>query len=303
MSVPKKHHYLPEFLMQRWADAEGNVTEYRRPREDLVVKKRHPAATGYMFELYSDQTKDDPVERQALELVFMQKVDTLAADALAHLEADGTKPKEPELQSAWSRFLMSLMHRSPERVKYFVERVREYEEGTLNPDLKEKYDQLRGPDDPPTFEEWLKAKGPVTSELTVKLIRMLIDSANIGPVLNSMRWTVHQADGAFGFLTGDLPIMISDGLGHDRAFVMLPIGPSSLFIAARDAKVIQSFTTQSANALQRGINDACVRQSRHVIVAHRDSQTAFVDRRFLRGEPLAINRAGLATWKSPLVDL
>jgi hypothetical protein len=303
MSVPKKHHYLPEFFMQRWADAKGNVTEYRRPHKELVVKKKHPAATGYLIELYANTNKDDPIERQALELVFMQKVDALAAEALAHLEAEGTKPNETELQSAWSRFLMSLMHRSPERVKYLVDKAREYEEGTLNPELKEKYDSLRGPDDPFTFEEWLKAQGSITSDLTVRLIRMLIDSQNIGPVLNSMRWTVHHADGAFGFLTGDLPILISDGLGHNRAFVMLPIAPSRLFIAARDAEVIKSFTTQSANALQRAVNDACVRQSRHVIVAHRESQTAFVDRRFLRREPLAINRAGLATWKAPLVDL
>jgi hypothetical protein len=117
-----------------------------------------------------------------------------------------------------------------------------------------------------------------------------------------MRWTVHRAEGAFGFLTGDLPIAISDGLGHNRAFVMLPIGPSTLFIAAADEAVVKSFTTQTANALQRGLNDACVRQSRHVIIANRDNQTAFVDRRFLKGEHLAINRAGLATWKSPLVD-
>jgi hypothetical protein len=301
MSVPKKHHYLPEFFMQRWADDQGDVTEYRRPHSDLVVKKRHPAATGYIFELYADQTKDDPVERQALELVFMQKVDSLAADALAHLESEGTKPKDTELQSAWSRFLMSLMHRSPERVKYLVDKVREFEEGTLNPNLKRQYDTLRGPVDPPTFEEWFEAKGPITSELTMRLIRLLIDSENIGPVLNSMRWTVHKTDGAFGFLTGDLPILISNGLGHDQAFVMLPVGPSRLFIASPNADVIKSFTTQSANALQRGINDACVRQSRHVIIASRDSQTAFIDRRFLRGDPLAINRAGLATWKSPLV--
>src|SRR4051812_43422365 len=125
MSVPKKHHYLPEFFMQRWANDQGNVTEYRRPHKDLVVKQRHPAATGYMFELYSNKNKADPVERQALELVFMQKVDALAAEALAYLEAEGSKPKDADLQSAWSRFLMSLMHRSPERVQYIVDKVHE----------------------------------------------------------------------------------------------------------------------------------------------------------------------------------
>ena len=302
MSVPKKHHYLPEFFMQRWADAEGKVTEYRRPREDLVVKQKHPAATGYMPELYSNKNKVDPVERQALEMVFMQKVDALAADALAHLEAHAFKPHDADLRSAWSRFLLSLLHRSPERVQYLIDKARKYEEDVLNPELREKYPDLRSSDDPPDFDEWLKVKGSSAPDLVEGLIKLLIDSDNIGPVLNGMRWAVHEANGDFGFLTGDMPILLSNGLGHNRAFVMLAIGPSRIFIAAHDPEVIKSFTTQSANALQRGLNDACVRQSRHIVVAHRASQTRFVDRRFLRDVPLALNEAGLAIWKAPLVD-
>lgn len=301
MSVPKKHHYLPEFFLQRWANVAGRVTEYRRPFDRLVSKQRHPAATGYMIELYANKNKVDPVERQALELVFMQQVDALAADALAYLEANGTMPKNGPLRSAWSRFLMSLMHRSPERVSYLISKVREWEEGELNPELKHKYGALRGVGDPPTFEEWLQVNGPAAPALLVKLLRMLIDSENIGPVLNNMRWALHEADGAFGLMTGDMPILVSNGLGQRDGFVMLAIGPSRLFIAAHDLEVIKSFTSQSANALQRGLNDACVRQSRHVIVADGDNQAAFVDRRFLRDLPLSIGSAGLATWAVPLV--
>ncbi|MGN6848854.1 MAG: DUF4238 domain-containing protein [Sphingomicrobium sp.] len=303
MSVPKKHHYLPEFFMQRWADAEGKVTEYRRPHENLVVKQKHPAATGYLPELYANTSKADPVERQALELLFMQKLDTLAADALAYLEAHGAKPVDNDLRSAWSRFLMSLMHRSPERVKYLVEKVRAYEEGTLHPDLKAKYDGLRGPNDPPTFEGWLEATGPYGPNMVVGLIQGLSDSQKIGPVFNEMRWAVHEVDGAFGFLTGDMPILISDGLGHNGSFVLLAIGPSRLFIGAHNAEVIKSFTKQSHNALQRGLNDACVRQSRHVIVGRGESQRTFVDRRFLKEANLSIGAAGLAIWAPPIADL
>lgn len=287
--------------MQRWARDDGRVTEYRRPRDKLVAKQRHPAATGYMIELYANTNKADPAERQALELVFMQRVDALAADALVHLEAQGSKPSDPDLRSAWSRFLMSLMHRSPERMKYLVKRVREWEEGELNPELRAKYGALRGENDPATFDEWLAAKGPAAPDLVIRLLQMLIDSDSIGPVLNNMRWAVHEANGDFGFLTGDMPIMISNGIGQRDGFVMLAIGPSKLFIAAHDAEIIKSFTSQSDNALQRGLNEACVAQSRHVIVACGDRQTSFVDSRFLRDLPLAIGSTGLATWKAPLV--
>lgn len=54
MSIPKKHHYLPQFFMRRWVDADGMVTEYRRPRTELIVKRKHPAQTGYIVDLYAN---------------------------------------------------------------------------------------------------------------------------------------------------------------------------------------------------------------------------------------------------------
>src|SRR5438045_2699476 len=62
MSVPKKHHYLPQFFMRRWIDTEGKLTEYRRPRDKLIVKRKRPAETGYVVDLYANESKSDPVE-------------------------------------------------------------------------------------------------------------------------------------------------------------------------------------------------------------------------------------------------
>ncbi len=303
MSVPKKHHYLPQFFMQRWADSDGEVAEYRRPHTALVVKRRHPAATGYLHELYSNENKTDPIERQALEMVFMQKVDDRAAEALAYLELHEKKPPDPALRDSWSRFLMSLIHRSPERVKYLTQKVQEYENENLNVKLASKYAAMRGPDDPPTYEEWVAEQDPLAPDLRVRLLKLLIDSQRIGNALNMMHWQLYSLEKPrFGFLTGDHPIMMSNGLGHLRGFVLLAISPARLFVAANDPKVIDAFTSQRANALESGLNDAVTRQSRHVIIARDQAQRDFVDRRFLkRTAPLGPD--GLYKWKSPLVDL
>lgn len=303
MSVPSKHHYLPQFFMRRWADARGKVTEYRRPRDQLVRKYQYPAQTGYLVDLYADESKTNPFERQALEMVFMQKIDDGASDALTYIEEYRAKPSDPALRDAWSRFLMSLMHRSPERVKYLGKKVQHYEEGTLIPSLQTKYDSLRTPTDPLRFEDWLAAEGPLTPDLRVRLLRLLIDSKPIGNTLNAMHWSVYVlAHPRFGFLTGDHPIIISNGLGHRRGFTVLAISPSQLFIAAHDPNVISAFETQRANALERACNDACVRQSRHVIIARDDDQRTFVDRRFLK-EAVPLGPSGFVTWNSPLVDM
>lgn len=285
--------------MQRWAADDGKVNEYRRPHDNLVIKQKFPAATGYMIELYANRNKTEPAERQALELLFMQKVDDQAANALAYLEEHGHKPNDAELRSAWSRFLMSLLHRSPERVKYLTEKIGTFEDEELNIELKDKYAALRRPDEPPTYEEWLEAHDPLGPDLLVRLLRMLIDSDTVGNTLNAMRWGVREVDHpCFGFLTGDLPLMMSNGLGHPHSFIALAISPERLFFASPDQAIINRFKAISANALQRAVNNACARQSQHVIVAHDDGQTAFIDKR-LRRDQLHAGASGWPSWDVP----
>lgn len=231
----------------------------------------------------------------------MQKVDDAAAEALTHLEARATKPSDPKLRDAWSRFLMSLMHRSPERVKYFSAKVKEYEEGTLNPDVAEKYDDLRQPTDPATYAEWLAKQGPLEPDLRVRLLELMIDSKRIGETINAMHWSVHVIKNPrHGFVTGDHPIMISNGLGNERGFIALPISPSRLFLAAHNRKVIDAFKTQRDNSLEQALNDACTVQSHHVIIATDDRQTTFIDRRFLK-KTAPVGPTGMVTWNSPLI--
>jgi hypothetical protein len=94
MSIPRKHHYLPQFFLNRWC-IEGRLTEFRRPHGILVSKRRYPAATCYATDLYTDESQNDPVARQALESGFMQEVDDRAANSLVWLEANGCKPHAP----------------------------------------------------------------------------------------------------------------------------------------------------------------------------------------------------------------
>lgn len=303
MSIPKKHHYLPEFFIRRWTGDDGKITEFRRPHDQLVCKQKWPSQTGFIIDLYANEAKADPVERQALELLFMQKVDDAAASALLYIERGKGKPSDPLLRDAWSRFLMSLLHRSPERVKYLTAKVKEYEEDSLNPELAQKYAEMRSEDDPPTYEEWLEKAGLLTPDLRVRLLKLLIDSRRIGNTLNAMHWHLYVLERPrFGFLTGDHPIMVSNGLGHNRSFVLLAISPSKLFVAAHDPKVIDAFLTQRANGLEHAVNDACARQSKHIILAHDSAQLTFVDRRFLKAS-VPVGRSGFVTWNSPLVDL
>ncbi|MBB4096673.1 DUF4238 domain-containing protein [Sphingomonas kyeonggiensis] len=304
MPAPRKHHYLPQFFIKRWANADGRVVEYRRPRDDLIRKLRYPAETGYLIDLYANEAEADPVRRQALETLFMQRVDDGAAEALREMSQTQKKPTDPALRDAWSRFLMSLIHRSPRRVEYLTQRVRQYEEGELNPNLRAEYTALRGPDDPEDFDQWLAEQGPLAPELRVRLIRLLIDSPRIGGALNAMHWRMHSLEHPrFGLLSSDQPLLLSNGLGHGQSFAVLATSPTQVFLAARDQRVIDGFRRQRPSALETGLNDACVRQAAEMVVAHSDTQRTFVDRRLLKTDLALDPNTGLPSWNPPIIDL
>lgn len=303
MPAPRKHHYLPQFFIRRWADEGGKVIEYRWPRESLVRKYKFPSETGYLTDLYANEAEVDPVRRQALEAVFMQRVDHGAAEALRVISQTRKMPEDNSLRDSWARFLMSLIHRSPSRVRYLTRRVREYEEGQLNPGLRAEYPALRGPDDPEDFDDWVAQQGPIGPALRVRLIQLLIDSERIGTALTAMHWEVIDLDNPrYGFVSSDQPLMMSNGLGHGRSFVVLAVSPTQLFVAARDRRIIEAFRVQRRNALESAINDACVRQAAEMVIAHRDDHSLFVERRLLRGGLEQAQHTGLPTWNAPFAS-
>lgn len=302
MSNPIKHHYLPQFFLRRWAGPDGKVTEYQRPHDRVIMKRKFPSETGYEKELYSIPSETDPIKRQALESGFMATVDDLAARALQQMEGSGEMPADPELRSGWSRFLMSLIHRRPERLDYFRKRLRENDAETLTA-IQAGYDELKGPSDPPTFDEYIKGDDEaITHETLARLLRMIIDSPRIGGWLNRMHWGIATVSlPKRSFLTSDTPLMMSNGIGLSKSFVALAVGPARFFIAANQMEVIRSFTSQDGNALIRAFNDAVARQARRLVIATDDSQRRFVENRLvMSGAPPPDNNMGTFVWNAPL---
>jgi hypothetical protein len=53
MSDPKKHHYVPQFLLSGWCRADGRVAFYSRKAGRLMVDWHAPKHIGYERHLYS----------------------------------------------------------------------------------------------------------------------------------------------------------------------------------------------------------------------------------------------------------
>jgi hypothetical protein len=287
--------------MKPWTGVDGKVVEYRQPHKELLDERSTPKQTGFVKQLYANENKTDPAEKQALESGFMSWVDNNAAKAHQHLLVDSRGNMASSLIFDWTRFLMSLLHRSPDRVAYLKDEIAKYSREGLVRSTQDAYNEHRGPNDPETVDEWLSLQGDLGPDLRMILLKTLIDSPRIGTVLANMKWDVQRfPTPRFGFLTGDLPLVISDGLDNKKSFVLLAISPTDLFIAAARSETIEAFRSQTPKALETAHNDACVRQSQHIIIAADNTQRTFIAKRFLKSS-LDLGKNGLARWNSPVI--
>lgn len=89
----------------------------------------------------------------------MQRLDSHAAAALTMLEDDDPRiTREPQARSAWSRFIMSLLMRTPQDVVAIKKGVAE-EWARHIPGLEARYAAERTLNDPITFDEYIARRG------------------------------------------------------------------------------------------------------------------------------------------------
>lgn len=298
MSIPTRHHYLPEFYLKAWA-LRGTVTEYSRQRSGLVTQDRSPRATGFEKHLYSLKGEPDALTREQVELGFMRKIDDAAARVLIKMTHEPRVQLTQSETEAWAAFTTSMMFRTPARLAWFDEQIRNTPH-EFTPQERVDYDVFRQPHHPSTLEDFYKDGSDddlSTSRMGVML--SLIGSRAIGHRLAQMTWTIQRYDRlTHGLLTCDDPVVTSNGFDEGLSFVILPVGPRDLFIAARNDEAMAAFTTQRPRDVERAINDAIVAQAAKLVIGEQVSQASFIDRR-LGKTPASEGYLGRHTWRSP----
>jgi hypothetical protein len=282
--TPKKHHYIPCFYLKRWAGADGRLCEFSRPYQNTVKPKRvHPAATGYVERLYSLKGFAEEHAHQ-IEERFFRPADSLANDALTKLENGGIDvPWSSQLRSAWSRFLLSLLTRCPEDIERFRIYWRKLLTST-NDQEEEEYRLQRSDDEPSTFAELMAAMTiQEFEESFFRLLIGLIDNAKIGNDFNGLRWNViDTAASRLELLTSDRPVSRPVLLGDPDGRLLLPIGPTRLFIAARDDRYARSLKHVPSEKIVRETNEHVVGAAVTYVYGSNDAQLRFVQNRFGR---------------------
>jgi len=287
MSIPRDHHYLPQFYLERWA-RDGKVFRYVRPcgpDGPIDCKSKSPKAIAYERDLYCQPDIDDPAASQSLELTFFQRIDDRAAIALRKL--DRLERGSASDRLALSQFMISLLHRSPSRMKAIKEELAKRTEDAPYRDL--------GGDD---FERVLKSTAN-------RLLAMLVGSSKGASILSKFKaFRIDISGASKALLTSDRPITVSAQLFGPEAFMILPYAPDRLLLLAHREAIAKSFSSQKPNVLVAGINQAVVEQSEDIVIAADKDATRMINRLFLRPKPDRVfDAVGMIRRTPPTVDI
>jgi hypothetical protein len=230
----RKHHYVPRCYLKGWAGADDSLCEYRKPREKVVARRKHPSETGWIDRLYTLQDVD-PDKRDVIEKIFFQRVDQDASNALDFLRS-GQGHLPDDYQVGWTRFLLSLLHRHPSQIDH----LREMAESAMwdgVEGLAEAYVEQRRPEDPPTIQEYRALHGNrLSTVLFAQVLQEVCSSEKVGNHLLRMNREVVTFTGGERLITSDRPLLWANGLGDQNCVLLLPIGPRRLFMATNGPK-------------------------------------------------------------------
>lgn len=274
---PLYHHYLPSFYQARWVGDHGKLRRFSKPYADkLVAKWVSPQVSGGEKGLYTDPSSV-PERAQDAETGFMSPLDSTAAEALAALEQDDPRMRrDPQMRSAWSRFLMSLMMRMPDHLDTLETGLAE-EWARRMPELETAYSKNKGPSDPPTFTDYMEARPP--SEMRswmVAVLPTLVDHDLIGGLLNNMHWFIRRIQGNAEFLTSDRPIITWYEFAAPDSYIILSIGPKAAFCAVNNLETQCRIETCDPEQWVVGLNKSIAGAAKKFVFAQDDSMRDFI---------------------------
>ena len=281
MPKKQKHHYIPEFYLKQWAGPDGRLVEFcRRYQNRVVARPTFPGGTGYTPGLYSIPNAPPHVEN-VFENSFLNIADGLASQSLAIMLNDKYVPTGKE-KIAWTRFLMSLLYRTPEGVARSVEMIRKYYEEESLEELRKVYTEMKRPEDPDTPEEYIKLNSAdMTSRSTIRHLMDITESERVREKIMEMQWHLGRFDGTkHRMLTSDRPIVMTNGIAFPDSHMVIPLSPTHLFIATNTTDEANKIKSLAKNGQIVSImNDRIVRQARKFVYATDDSQLRFIENR------------------------
>lgn len=290
----RKHHYIPVFYLKKWLarnNAKNNsltITEFCKTPSGIKFKYKTPSQTGYKIDLY---TRDDLPKtiQDMLEKKIMSKIDNDAYIVHKNL-LENKVPTNIQERSIWVRFIMSIIHRNPERIKnltYIFDKSMQF----VSEDIKQNYEKYRKNSDPVSYQELEKQLNPFQNGYDFNLLFSdLMNDTGLGNILINMFWKVVETD-KFPILTSDRPLVGSNGflfrnnmIRPDGHFCMA-LSPEKLFLATNTKECMKEILKKS-NRLFYTFNKRISECCKNSIYSNTADQYNFIQKHFGSKKPV-----------------
>lgn len=260
-------HFVPTFLLRGWhsgSDLKLSHFEWlmRGKLQESRYKAQSVAKMPHLYSLNRDTSVPDVrVERDYLG----PEVDAPASLALGRMLQEGVRALTPEDFTNWSRFLVSLMLRSPSTMERIRGRGRDILMRSVDQSV-DGHEQIGVGDTYPSLKEWVMNECPEEFDnLGARSLPMLVDSEVLNGVIRRAHWATRPITSiAPDLLIGDRPL-IQDGSLQKSYLLALPISPRCLFVAFNDAGTWDNLCKKSSKQLVRETNHAIVTQAERYV--------------------------------------
>ncbi len=267
--------------MRGWTGEDGRLERYNRPHKCVHVRRVYTSEVGFENLLY-DFAPHEP-HFPGLERAYFAPIDNLAAKARRKLLNDHEREWSSELRSAWSRFLMSLLHRTPAALEVFREGViRMTIRGSAG--VEDLWSRIRNEDDPQSWLEYCLAENPhFLEQRPLELLPRVIENKELGLRLNRMLWAVVRPTYRnWSFLTSDSPLVVSDSLTKPNSHVALALSANALFVAVTAKSTLETIVDMGDRAIFENYNQIVVDRAAKFVASVDQTQDRFIRNNFGR---------------------
>lgn len=248
----KRHHYLPQFYLQRFTGEDGMLCLF--DRESKEFRKQQPLNTALQKDFYTIMDADG-LKSDGIEQMF-SGLESVACDVITRLDAHHTCWKHERERVSFAIFIAYFYTRTPAFDQgqtalaehlYRVWMKANHPTAEVTAQWFQKFAEKTGEQvDNETVEEFFRTVRDDTYDVEVPRqhnIRVMVDSAlHLAEILLTMNWTFVQAPRGLAFITSDAPFIIAPPPGESdwRAYGVLtpgaastiPLSPSTCLVIA-----------------------------------------------------------------------
>ncbi|MCB1885797.1 MAG: DUF4238 domain-containing protein [Geminicoccaceae bacterium] len=263
MSVPRKHHYVPKFLIEQWANKDGSVAPYLRTPLGEIVQEKGKGAKAFCCELdlFTLQMKE-PKLKQQIESGWFSRIDSDAAKIHAKLVQDADVLLSDTDKCAWMRFVCSLLIRQPSLVRQTRQKIPQNYRDGLNQDW-ELIDALKQAGINQTPAEFAEAEQVDRFEnRAMILLAHMCDNPKEMAKFAAMQWCYGDLkDAGLELVLSDRPVIKILTDPRTPSLLTLPLSPTRIWFAACNRETLENIKALPPRDLVERVNHESVRQA------------------------------------------